>query len=347
MTLANEKDILRHLKTDVSNLYLLHGDEGYLKRLYLQKLLDKYEAQRDNSFNYHKFDFSSAGVDQIADACMALPVFAKSKCVVVKDVGVESASKGEMDKLYDLFDQLPEETILIVAQMSVEMDLKKNAKSKKFLKAADEAGTVITCKQRSNANLIKFIHTYAEQNGCVIDDEAAQLLREQCMGEMESIALEMDKLCAYREAGTITAKDVKKVVAPKFEATIYDLSKAVKKGNYSGAMETISHLRHLQEEPLMVLGALSSEYVNLFRAKAALDQGYSGDNLKQDFQYRGREFLIKGAFSDASMSSWRFVERAIQILTDADLEMKSGVADGYIVLEKAVTELFVLQAEEK
>ena len=59
------------------NLYLLHGEEKYLLKLYANRLIDKACGSSFQDFNLQKMDGGSTSIDEIADAVEALPLLAE------------------------------------------------------------------------------------------------------------------------------------------------------------------------------------------------------------------------------------------------------------------------------
>jgi DNA polymerase-3 subunit delta len=350
LTYPNERSVLKHLKEDpLAKAYFIYGEESRLNAVYFEKTAEKSGAACGDSFNFQKFDFAAINVDKLADACMSLPVFAPRKCVAVRDADIEALPKPELDKLYELLENLPEETCLIIAQINLKIDAAKSAKYKKFLKAFDKIGAVFNLPERSPAELVKFAQSYARKNGSEISPAAASKLRERCLSDMNRMIPELDKLCAFRGGegpNLISEADIELLVARQLDTSVFELSRQIKKGDYSRAMAILGELKQNGEEAVSVLAALSSVYIDLFRAMAATESGKTPDDVKKDFPYRGKEFLVRAAFADARAFSQGFVGKALEILSQADFEIKSsGSLDPFIILEKAATKLFILKAE--
>ena len=66
----------------------------------------------------------------------------------------------------------------------------------------------------------------------------------------------------------------------------------------------------------------------------------------RNFEYRGRDFVIRNSLRDSRNYSMATLRASIACLADTDLRIKSSRADSSILLEQAVTRLLLL-AEEK
>ena len=96
-----------------------------------------------------------------------------------------------------------------------------------------------------------------------------------------------------------------------------------------------------------ILYVLSMSFVDLSRARAAISAGVETSKAAADFGYKGREFAMRNAFRDCRKLPQQFLRRALEVLARADFELKSSGNDEKIVLQKTITELFLLLGEER
>lgn len=346
MILNNEADILKEVSKNKYNIYYIYGDENYLKRTYYNKILDVNGINSDDAFNFHEFSYQKSDIDEVMDACLSVPVFSEKKCVVVKDIEIGTVPKYDTDKLVELMQQIPEECVLIILQQSVQVDDKKSAKDKKMIKEVDKVGLVLKLSARNKNSTMRFIFDYVKKNNMIISESNAELLIYKSSNSFDILTLELDKLCAHDEdSGEILAETIEKLVIPGLDTSVFELSRSIGQQNYQKAMTILSRLEQLEEEPVMVFNVLSSIYVDMFRAKSAMEDGYGFDMINNSFSYNGRGFLIRNALSDARNVSWCFIAGALDILKETDFELKSGFPNGYIILEKAIARLFILKAD--
>ena len=81
----------------------------------------------------------------------------------MSDFDVESKSADELNKLYELWELCPETTALVFWYPTLDFDGKRSSKWKKFLKQAEERGTVVLCGRRSRTELLGFLGREAEK----------------------------------------------------------------------------------------------------------------------------------------------------------------------------------------
>ena len=65
------------------------------------------------------------------------------------------------------------------------------------------------------------------------------------------------------------------------------------------------------------------------------------------FDYRGRDFRVRNAMMEVSRCSTGFLRGAVVLLTEADTQLKSSRIKDQVILEKLITQLFVLRKEKE
>ena len=148
------------------SLYLLHGEEKYLLKLYANRLIEKACGDAFQDFNLQRMDGGSVSIDEMAAAVEAVPLLSERKCVAVSDLDVEARSASDLSKLYELIGMVPESTVLVFYLPSVEIDYKKSAKWKKFLAAVQKAGNTVCFKRKAQADAEKMLCAAAAKRHC-------------------------------------------------------------------------------------------------------------------------------------------------------------------------------------
>ena len=281
MGAINETELKRQLSQgQLSSLYVVRGEEKYLVSRWARRILKAAGGDSFPEFNRNELG-SSATVDAIADAAEALPFFSGHKCVSVPDWDPELQDATELSKLQELLENLPETTTLVFWYPTQEPDGRK-AKVKNLWKWASQYGQVLECRRRDPSELRKVLLREAEKAGCSLSRENAGKILEYAGLDLHLLLSEMQKLCAYAlgTAGEnpasppeITAAMIETLVPKTAEATAFLLANALAAGNFEGAYRHLDTLLTQNQEPIAILGALSSVYVDMYRVKAALESG--------------------------------------------------------------------------
>ncbi len=334
---------------ELCGLYLIGGEEKYLVKRSAGRLLKKAGSEPFPEFNQNEFG-GDAAVDSFADAALALPFFAEHKYVFVSDFNVEEKDAAELQKLYELLETSPDTTTLVFWYPTLEFDGKRSAKWKKLLGAVGSRGGVILCARRSAQDLQKLLLREAEKAGCILSRQNAERILDYAGWDVTQLLNEMEKLCAYalgREEPEITADMIEELVPKTTETTVFLMSDALVAGNYEKAYQLLDTLFYQNEEPVMILGALSSAYVDLYRVKTAAQGGLKYTDAAAYGEYKGKEFRLRNADRSARSITPEALRDSLSLLLEADSALKGSRLEGRIVLEELIAKLLLAAQGEK
>ncbi len=322
-------------------VYVFHGEEPMMIRHYVRQVREKAVGESDlGEFNLIELDGRECGIDAIVDAAEALPLMAERKCVCVREA--DAAAPAMHDRLMALLRDPPESCVLILWYLHT-LDPKRGARMKAFLAAAETAGDVVELARRTPAELARLLCRGASRRGCTLSADTARQMVEQCGEDMQQLLSELDKLCALAgEGGEITPALLETAAVRALSARVYDLSKAILRGDYAGSFTLLSRLFAAREEPVSVLAVLSGAYADLYRAKVAAAAGVPAASLAAALRYRGREFALRNAERDCRRLELSALRRSLELLADADRRLKGSRVPPRIVLEQTVAQLIVI-----
>ncbi len=334
-------------------VYLIAGEEKYLVKRVAGRLLKKAGSEAFPEFNSNEFGNDSS-VDSIADAALALPFFAEHKCVFVSDFNVEEKDAVELQKLYELIETSPDTTSLVFWYPTLEFDGKKSAKWKKLLKAVGEKGGVLFCERRSGTELQKLLLREAEKAGCSLSRQNAVRIVEYAGQDVTQLLHEMEKLCAFAlgqaEGGEappeITEEMIEALVPKTTETTVFLMCNALVAGNYEKAYSLLDVLFYQNEEPIAILGALSSAYIDMYRVWIALESGQPSSAAGAYGDYKGKEFRLRNAERNVKNMKPEILRESLELLLETDLALKGSRLPGRIVLEELIAKLLLTGAKK-
>ncbi len=357
MIFKEESQLLQNIKQGyLYRVYLLYGEEKYLKEMYLKRLIHLAAPEDFQEFNFHRFDGTQLSVDSLIESCEAMPFLAEQRCVVVDKFDFEAMNSQDKEKITELLQDPVSTTVLILIVDKEEFLPKKNAAAKKLVNLCDKAGAVLELKKRESSDLVRFIRSKLESRGCSITKDQAVFLMERCEKDMLTISGELEKLAAFaqqtKEEGSdrpveITSAMIEKVTCKTVSASVYDLAKAILADRFEKAMHMVEDLLYLRYQPTVILSALAGAYLDLYIAKTAKNMGLGEESIKQNFSYKGRDFVVRNSLRDCSKYSTQVLRNSISYLAATDYRMKSSRADSGILLEQAITELFLIASGQK
>ena len=324
-------------------VYILFGEDGYLKRFYSAKI-SKMIAEPDDIFNFSRFEPSS-DLQEVYDATQQFPMCADHKYVELFDYDFEKCDKADFERLLSLISDLPDTTTLLFRFDSVDFDIKKSAKFKKLTAACEKAGGLaVNLTHRQTPELVKMLCDGAMKRGCRFEPAAARLLIETAGDDISTLQNELIKLCAFCNGGSITADTVERVSSKTVEASIYNLTKFIFAGDSTKALCCLDELLYMKIEPMAIFYTLSGAYVDMLRVFAAVQGGKGNTEILSIYaqSYKNKAFLLDNARTTLRKMDFNRLNLSFSALMKADTELKSTGTDPRFVLEQLIVRLIYI-----
>lgn len=333
----DEKSLWKNIKSGTFlPVYLIVGDENYLKQKYANLLADSVVPAGLETFNVHKLKGEDTSVEEIVDCVEALPAMCEQSVVLVHDL--DFGSLDNSDDLIALLSDLPSSCVLIFWQDTKAFSKKTNA-CKEMWKLIEKAGAVCELNKRSSGELLKFVRGESQKRGCSMTEEVATYLISSVGEDMSCLLNEIDKLCAFCP-GMITIPAIDKICVKSVEANTFDMIDAMLVNDFDRAFSLLSILFSQKTEPTMILGAMVSTYVDMYRAKLCETSGHKLSEVASLFPgtYKN-DYRLKKALGRAKKYSLKSLALSLEILGKADFKLKSSFVDNKVVMEKLLIEL--------
>ena len=347
MPIITEKELIEDIKkADFKSVYLIYGNEDYLKKYYSSAIIKKAVTDFED-LNLHRFD-SSVKVDDIIAAADAIPMMSDYSCVSVCDYNFASADETEVEKLVDLISDMPEGCVLLLRLEQLSITPSKSAKAKKVFDAVKKYGALVELNLREEADLVRMVTKRAASRSVNLQPTGARYLIRVCGSDMTNLFSEVDKLCDFvGKDGIITEKEIDALAVKTPDEKAYKLINAVCARDTDRVYTMLADLWAQCTEPIAVIGALSSAYVDMYRAKLAESEGMRAEDIGGDFGYGKNAFKLKYASQNARRMSVFTLREALAVLRDADISLKSTQLDPKITVDKTVMKLIMLASGEK
>ncbi|MCM1578824.1 MAG: DNA polymerase III subunit delta [Ruminococcus sp.] len=346
MPAVNEKELQRIIKSkSASGAFYIYGTDSYNIVKYKKALVSSVVSKEDETYNLHEFEGKGLDIQALADSCDGLPMFAPVMCVTVCDLDLESErlSEERLQMLLDTAADLPDTTLLIFYTSSADICGGKKyptAKNKKLVDVVAKKGTVCAVPVKTRGEAVREIIAEANAIGSPIDEKAAALLYERCLGDMNAVMGELSKLSSYSAGKIIDTAAVELLTPESSDAKGYSLADAAASGNIAYALKLYHELIGNRNEPIYLLYILMGGMNDLYRARLAIDSGKGIADVMNDFGYKKNlEFRVQNAFRSARRASLPRLRRCMEILVQADLDIKSGAGSPEIILEKSITQM--------
>ena len=324
-------------------------EEKYLVKRLAQQLIKRAAGDAFPEFNNQAFTNDSS-LDSVGDAAQALPFFAQRKCVSVADFDVEAKSPQELEKLYELWELAPESTTLVFWYPTLDFDGKRSSKWRKFLKQAEERGTVALCARRGQGDLLRFVAREAEKAGCALPAAGGPKAAGIRRPGFDHPAKRGGKAVRLRPGpgagGNHPGHDRGAGGQVHGNHGVFALG-ALVAGNYEKAYTLLDALFYQREEPIAILGALATSYVDMVRVRAALENGGTYGDAAQYGDYKGKDFRLKKAQQNVRGVPQQVLRESLHLLLEADMALKGSRLEPRIILDELIAKLLLAARRER
>ena len=188
-------DVEKKLKENgLGRLYLLWGEEDYLKQQYIDSIMKMAFPNGDREFNFHLIDSGKElDIDAIASAVDAMPFMSDHSVVMVRDADLNSVKEEEYERLNSVLSDLPDYCTLIFTQQP---DYTPDKRLKTF-RSITKYGEEIQFYASGHDKLVKWIARHFKEHDKTISGKTAEYLIFNCGDLVNRLLPEIEKVAAY------------------------------------------------------------------------------------------------------------------------------------------------------
>lgn len=345
MAQFGEKELKAHIRSgEFYPIYLICGDEDYLKKTYTDMICSKNVSGAFESFNLEKFDGKGASLQDVFEQASIMPMMGDKRCIVVEDYKLEGANEKDITQIAAYAESCPDTSIVIFHQKNAEFSL---AKAKKAADIISKHGAVCTLNKRTGSDLIKPLISSANKQGCILSTQMANYLVSQVGDDFNVLINELHKVCGYAAGAEITKAHIDAVAVKTDDVKIYYLTKALIQKDFDKAYKVLHTLLKQKVSAEYILGTIISSYVDMYRARVSLFCGERAEALSADFGYKNTAFRLTNGARDSSKMDLPTIRKCLEVLSEADMKLKKSYDDETVVLEKLMVKLFLVSNGEK
>ena len=333
-------DEFGRLKQSIRNrsldrLYFFHGEETFLLDHYLNEMRKKTVDELTWDFNYHRFNNENFTVQDFADSVEALPMMAEHTFVEVDEIDPFKMNESDRDKMASVFSDIPDYCTVVFTYETVEW--KPDKRLKKLWEAVSKHGTIVEFAKQNQRELVAWVSRHFAARNKKIDPNLCLYLIEITGGTMTALAGEIKKIAAYSGADTIVKADIDAVTEPVLDAVVFQMTDLLGVGQYGEALLKLHQLLKMQQEPIVILGAVGGHFRRISTARTLMDCGKNADDL---MRLTGlKDYPARKTMSAAQKFSARFCKAASELILETDRNMKTSFDDPERLLEMLILQL--------
>ena len=262
--------ILKNIQEDIKSgkfkqVYLLYGEEAYLKQQYKRNLVKALNPD-DDTMNFARYEGKGIDIRELISLFDTMPFFADRRTVLLEDTGF---FKNKCEELADYMKNLPDYLYLVFCESEVD-------KRSRMYKAVKACGSIGEFKQQDEKTLMRWAAGILGKNGRKITQRDVELLLSMTGTDMGNLRMELEKLISYTEGReVVTAADIQAVCTTQTTNKIFDMVRAVTEKNQKRALDLYYDLLTLREPPMRILFLLAKQFRQICLTKKLSQEGLS------------------------------------------------------------------------
>ena len=303
------------------SVYLLCGEEAYLKKQYKDKL-KRAMADPDDSMNFSAYEGKGINPKEVIDLAETLPFFADRRVILIENSGF---FKNSCEELAEYMPQIPETTHFIFVEDEID-------KRSKLYKAVKNAGKIVEFTSQTEELLTRWVLTRIKKEGKNITGSVMQLFLNKVGNDMGNIDRELEKLLCYcMEKEVIEAADVEAVTTEQTTNKVFDMVNAIAEHNQRKALDLYYDLLTLKEPPMRIMYLISRQFQILLNIKDMSGKGF--DNAAMAKNAGIPPFAVRRNMSQAKGFTMQQLKQAIRDGVDYEEAVKTGRMNDQMAVE--------------
>ncbi|HEX7671051.1 MAG TPA: DNA polymerase III subunit delta [Polyangiaceae bacterium] len=313
-------------------VYLVYGDERYLQTIVVAELRKAVIGAVDLGLNEDHFDAAEADVDAVISAARTLPMMAKHRLVIVRQVerwepktegktdgGKTDGGKGKagaLDRLADFVANAPPSTVLVLVG---KLDARR-----RLVLLAKKAGYMVDCETPPRNAIPAWLSRRAKDREKTLAPGVAELLADIAGPELSRLDDAIERLALYVGPGPseITEDSVAEVIVGVKPSSVWELVSAVGRRDLGAALATLSRVYDPKDRGLPLLGTLAWSTRQLVKFSAATARGLSPSDAARHAgapPFKAADLAEQSRrITQAELAKW------LRTLSEVDLALKGG-----------------------
>ena len=315
-------------------LYILHGEETYLRDYYLGRLKERLLSGGMGDFNLHEIKARDMTPHALEEAVDCLPMMSERTLVLVTDYDLFKAGEADREGYVKIFSQLPDYCCVVFLYDLI--DYKGDARTK-LAAAIKQHGTVVNFVRQEQGDLVDWVRRRFHALGKEIDSRLALDLIFLCGDLMTNLIGEIEKIGSYSKQKHITKADIEAVATPQLDAVVFRMTDAIGERNFDRAMSVLGELYQMQEPPIKIMWSLGRQMRQIYSARLAIEQGRGASYVAE--LWGMKSYPAEKLLNSARRFSLKWCRKAVVRCGETDLAMKSTMQDAQELLTSLLLEL--------
>lgn len=320
------KTIVAHIKEGkFLPVYLLYGQEDYLRLLYRDKLREAILPPED-TMNYSYFEGKDIDLGEVESIADTVPFFSEQRLILIENSGLFK----KQNDFADYLKTMPDTTKIIFVEAEVD-------KRNKLFKAVKKLGTVAELNGLPEKDLKVWAAAYLKKNGKNITEQNLLYFFQKVGVDMKSLENEMDKLIAYSmDESIITREMLDEVCVEQTEGKIFQMIDAIGMKDQDQALRLYYDLLEVREKPMSILVLIIRHFTILNQLKDLSRLGLAAGEVASKVGIP--PFTVRKYQSQVKNFKGKEIIRNLERCAQVEQEIKTGLLLDQIGVELLIVE---------
>ena len=316
---------MQRINNDIKNgnfqpVYLLYGEERYLRKQYKDKLKAALCAPDDN-MNNHYYEGKNLPVGESIDLAETLPFFAEKRVIIIENSGL---FKSGGEQMAEYLNTQSDSTIFIFVESEVD-------KRSKLFKAVGNNGSVVEFAAQDENTLKRWVAGILKREGKKVTENTVQLFLSKTGTDMENIYMELEKLICYcMDKEVVTSEDVEAICTNRITNHIFDMVEV--------ALQLYYDLLALKEPPMRILFLIARQCNILLQVKEMQGKGLPNKDMASAIGVPA--FAVNKYIAQAGKLKSVVLRNAVVKCVDAEEAVKTGRMNDVMSVEMLIMGVF-------
>lgn len=313
-----EKDIKGN---QFKSVYLLYGEEAYLKRAYKNKLKNAIVGET-TSMNFASFEGKDINVAEMISLANTLPFLADYRLILIENSGFFKTANEE---LAEYIKEIPESTVILFVEEEID-------RRGRLYKAVKSKGYPLELARQTDNKLVRWALGILSREKKKITEANMYLFLGKTGNDMENIEKELDKLVSYTLGrDVITKEDIEAVCSTQTTGKVFDMIDAISNKNQKEALNLYYDLLTLKEPPLRILALIARQFNLLMQVKWLSKQGRGNDSIAK--QVGLHSYFVGKYIAQGKKFQEDFLRNAVEECVETEEAIKTGRLDDQLGVE--------------
>lgn len=335
--LYSEKELKKRLQAGCSLYYFYASDEALVRAAAAKTL--KFLTREDPEVTV--LDGPTPTIEEIVLAAGTISFFGGKRLVQMPMIRPSTYSDKDLQELCETLADTENAVFVLTSVIEEKFGkLRPGKREQKLIAACEKIGYCVQINKPGRSELQALARAWAEETGAAFAPGAEAELLDRCGEDQFLLKNEIAKLAAFSGYGTITKQMVQQLGTVTLEADTFEMVELVVSGRTEQAQRKLKTLLELQNDPILITGALAGNYLDMYRVLQAKRSRRSLADLAKDFGYGGKwSYRLGKTEKTAARFKRHQLEQCLCILQKLDLDLKSSKLDADLLLQKALCEL--------